>query len=268
MVRRTFLIRPSLATLAGLLALFSTQVVYAQTAAAPAKWRVASPGKKLALGHGAYQTKKALAGPHTAELNLIFFDSVKCSLKVQDQPRAGKIARGAESVKAIAACNGGYFTPEFEPLGLSISKGQRVGKIQKSSLLGGMLVVRKDRPSLIWRDEFTDSKDITDLIQAGPRLASGGKGITGLEAQRRRARTFLVTDNKGRWAMGTCKSVTLKEMSDLLVTPGVISEFTVARAINLDGGSSTALWWREANGTEHYEPEYNLVRNYLTVVPR
>jgi uncharacterized protein YigE (DUF2233 family) len=238
---------------------------------ASAQWSIASQSKPLPLGHGAWQVEKSVTGPSDADLNLVFFDSSRCRLEICDQPLRENTSSLADTMTqrgALAGCNGGYFTPEFQPLGLLVAQGKRVGAFQKSSLLGGLLMVRKGKPMMLWRDEYVSQSGITELIQAGPRLVNGGGPVTGLEALRRRARTFILTDNDGHWAIGTCRSVTLRELSDLLATKGIINELEVERALNLDGGSSTGLWWKDATGAEHYEREYATVRNFIAVVPK
>ena len=46
------------------------------------------------------------------------------------------------------------------------------------------------------------------------------------------------------WGFGICRSVTLKEMGDILAHANVIPEHRIVRALNFDGGSSTALYLR------------------------
>jgi hypothetical protein len=236
-----------------------------------AQWKLESQSEKLPLGHGAWQVTKRVSGTTSTRLNLIFFDAKQCTMQVMDRTKKGEapsLANTLQGTGAIAGCNGGYFTPEFQPLGLVVSQGKRAGAFERSSLLGGLLMVRKGKPMLLWRDEYTEVSGITDLLQAGPRLVNGGKSVTGLEALRRRPRTFLLTDNNGHWAIGSTGWVSLREISDILATPGVITEFKVERALNLDGGSSCGLWWKDAAGREHSEHESVTVRNFLVIVPK
>ncbi|HSJ04189.1 MAG TPA: phosphodiester glycosidase family protein [Verrucomicrobium sp.] len=238
---------------------------------AGAQWMVKSTSTPVALGGGAFQVKKELAGPTEADLNLVICDAAKCQIQVMSQPdkaAAVSLAEHMRASSAVAGCNGGYFTPEFQPLGLEVSAGARTGVLGRGVLQGGVFVVRNGRPTLLWRDEFVEQKGITQLLQAGPRLVNGGLPVKGLEATKRRARTFVLTDTAGRWAIGTCRSVTLRELSDLLATKGVVTELEVERALNLDGGSSTGLWWREASGKDHAEREFGRVRNFLAIVPK
>jgi hypothetical protein len=78
----------------------------------------------------------------------------------------------------------------------------------------------------------------------------------------------VLTDCAGRWAIGLCEHVTLRELSDLLCAKRVITELEVERALNLDGGSSSGLWFRGPDGEEHYDREFATVRNFLAVVPK
>jgi hypothetical protein len=238
---------------------------------AQAQWRVASQTAAVPLGHGASFVRKNVSGPIEAELKLVFFDAKQCALRVVAQPsraKAGSVAEAMRSVGAIAGCNGAYFKPEFMPLGLEISQGIRTGKLERSALLGGMIMVRKGRPVMLWRDEFAEQSGITDLVQTGPRLVNGGSPVKGLESTKRRVRTFVLTDCGGRWAIGLCDSVTLRELSDLLAAKGIITEMEVERALNLDGGSSSGLWFRAQDGGEKYDREFATVRNFIAVVPR
>ena len=236
-----------------------------------AQWRVTSQSKPLPLGHGAWYVEKQIAGRETMELKLVFFDSSQCTLHVASQPSKGatsSLADAARSAGALAGCNGGFFTKEFTPLGLMISSGKRTGVFEKGSLLTGVLLVKKGRPLLLWRDEFTDSASISELLQAGPRLVSNGAAIKGLQGGRPRARTFVMTDSAGHWALGLCMYASLADTAEVLCAKKIITEFVVDRALNLDGGSSSGLWMRDASGKEHYEAELATVRNFLTVVPR
>jgi uncharacterized protein YigE (DUF2233 family) len=236
-----------------------------------AQWRVASQSPPTDLGHGVTFVRKSLAGPAEAELKLVFFDASKCALRVVSQASRAQAVSLDDAMRgagAIAGCNGAYFNPEFMPLGLEIANGARTGKLERSSLLGGMLMVRKGRPTMLWRDEFTEQAGITDLVQAGPRLVNAGQPVKGLEATKSRARTFVLTDCAGHWALGLCDRATLRELSDMIAAKGIITEVEVERALNVDGGSSSGLWFRAPDGKETYDREFATVRNFLAIVPK
>lgn len=254
------------------LLLLSSRQLHAQLATAPPQWQVSSSTPPVNLGHGAFKVTKNISGPRKLELHLVFFDSKHCSIEVLDQPSFAQAINLPTLITqhghVIAACNGGYFTPEFAPLGLVISNSKPIGKFERSSLLGGFIQVKKDRPMLLWRDEFANESHVSHLLQAGPRLVTGGYPVKGLEGDTPRPRTFIFTDNNGKWAIGICYSATLRQLSDLLASSKIITEMQIDRALNLDGGRSTSLWWNVTDGKPGYYPSFRLVRNFLLIVPR
>ena len=241
---------------------------------ARADWRVEEQSNAIPLGHGAWEVNKHLSNhSDSAELRLIYFDARRCALRVVDQPSASRsdgvtLDRAMRSSHALAGCNGSYFTESFAPMGLQISNGKRTGSYERNPLLTGMVVVKHGRPFIFWRDELTNYSDVTEALQAGPRLVNAGKVVEGLEHYKSRPRTFVITDNRGHFAFGTCRSVTLAQMAEILASTRVIKEIPVERALNLDGGSSTGLWFRDDHGEEHYEKEYSTVRNFLAITAR
>ena len=89
--------------------------------------------------------------------------------------------------------------------------------------------------------------------------------MAGLNAKRRAERTVLLADRQGVAALLTTAPVTLAELGQILATPGMFGDLKIDRALNLDGGSSTALWVA-ADGFSR--PEWKPVRNAVAVTPR
>ncbi|MGE9267491.1 MAG: phosphodiester glycosidase family protein [Verrucomicrobiales bacterium] len=147
----------------------------------------------------------------------------------------------ARSEKALAAINGGYFTPEGHPLGLLSVKGQRRGGMNHSSL-GSAFYLASPRAQLVSRDDFQQSPhSATEFLQSGPRLVWNGQALKGLSGDQERARSFLAWDGHHHWLIGHCESVSLRELARLLATQP-FSGFHVEKALNLDGGRSSDLW--------------------------
>jgi uncharacterized protein YigE (DUF2233 family) len=252
-----------------LLLTFAATLAKASQARAAGDAIIAQRQPDLDLSHGA--TLHRFTTGDDVEFTVVKFDAARCALRVIDQPdkaKAVSLAKAMPPINAVAGVNGGFFSTQFEPLGLSISQGKRCGTWQRSSLLGGLLMVRKGKPALLWRDEFKDSQDITELLQTGPRLVNQAQPIKGLETKSRRPRTFIATDNNGRWLLGIAVYTSLTELSQLLVTPGLIPGMKIFRALNLDGGKSTGLWARAKDGHIVSEPEFSTVRNFVAIVPR
>jgi hypothetical protein len=98
-------------------------------------------------------------------------------------------------------------------------------------------------------------------------LVADQRPVSGLEISKKRPRSFIATDGGKTWAIGTSDSCSLATLAALLATPGSLPGLTVQRALNLDGGRSTAFWFRTADGQETSAPSWSTVRNYLAIVP-
>ncbi len=234
-------------------------------------WAVSGERKTEAMAAGARYHELTVAGGGDVSFQLVEFSSAACTLRILDQPEAGNarsLAYAMREAGALAGVNGGFFTPEFQPLGLVISDGHRAGSWMKSSLLGGVVLVKRGRLMLLWREEMGNSDGVTQLVQAGPRLVNHGSAITGLDASKSRARTFIATDNAGRWMLGLCEYTSLAGLAEILSRVELIPGFQVNRALNFDGGKSSALWLRTAAGREISESEFTSVRNFVALFPR
>ena len=234
-------------------------------------WRLASTSEPVSLGYGATFVTKSLKGPVDTEFHLVFFDTRLCDLRVVEQPvkkDALSLDKVAGATAAIAACNGGYFdVPNFLPSGLQIVGGKQQGELVRQTL-SGCVVVRSDDAQLIPSTEIADVAGVTDFIQCSPIYVMDGRAMQIGAGGPRNTRTFVLTDQAGHWAVGTCKNITLQEMADVLAKPDIITEFPVKRALNLDGGPSTALWWKDEAGVAHYEKESWRVKNMLLIMPK
>ena len=202
-----------------------------------------------------------------ATLWVVTFDPKAHAFALMDNPE-GKFDLGSASEKrgALAAVNGGYFHPDRTPLGLVIRQGVEIHPLEKAKLLSGLLTVTPTAIGIQRPAAFKSSPAVREALQAGPFLVEKGKAITGLEATRDAARTVVIQTANGHFGFLICKSTTLAGMADLLATPSIFPEGKIVKAMNLDGGTSTALWVR---GTPNfYAHEWKSVRNYLAIVPR
>ncbi len=246
----------------------------ASTPAPPSKagsWTAISKfnGQPLFGGASAMEYTIGRQG-HSFSLQLVIFDSRQFDLHVIDQPKdwsgGSLITECMRGAAAVAGVNGGFFTPEFTPMGLMISKGHRTGAWQTGPLLTGAVVVTS-HPQLLWNAEVHPN-EARELVQAGPRLVDNGQAVSGLDQRKHSTRTFIATDGGHQWLLGLAHDISLSELAELLSTPGLMPAFTVNRALNLDGGHSSALYYRTNDGREHTHPGWSTVRNYLGIVPK
>lgn len=241
-------------------------------AAASFGWQLDAPAESQPLiGDATLHTLSVSKNGDSVDLQLVYFDSRSHDLKIIDQPDdgagAGQITACMRQAGAIAGVNGGFFTPQFTPMGLMIADGRPTGTWQSNKLLTGAVVVRHS-PRLLWNSELRESRSARDLIQAGPRLVDSGRPVASLERSKHVPRTFIATDGSHRWIFGLARHTSLGELAEILATPDLLPGFHVHRALNLDGGRSSAIYFRTADGREQSDPGWSTVRNYLGIVPR
>ncbi len=205
----------------------------------------------------------------TAELHLVTFDARSHMLRVIDRPTQYSTGLDDEMLAGgyLAGTNGGYFTPQFEPLGLVVSNGDIVSPETRAHILSGVLAITSDRLYLLRNGEFKLGPRTREALQSGPFLVDGGRPVHGLNGLRRAARTFVATDGADRAALGVLYAPTLAEAGEILSTSDIVREFPVERALNLDGGRSTGFWVRTAPKPT-YIGEISSVRNFLGLTER
>ena len=210
-------------------------------------------------------THRQIHGP--VEMHLVGFDRARATLRVLDLAGGQTVAQAAQTHGALAGVNGGYFKPDHTPLGLVMSQGVVLHPQESSKILTGVLSVTARGTSLLREAEFKPSRRVREALQSGPFLVDHGVAVAGLNATRRAERTVLLADRQGVAALLTTGPVTLAQLGQLLATPGTLGDLKIDRALNLDGGSSTALWVA-ADPTPFSRPEWKPVRNAVAVVPR
>jgi len=138
--------------------------------------------------------------------------------------------------------------------------------LEHGKLLSGVISVTSTGIALQRTAVFKASPAVREALQSGPLLVEQGKTVTGLNAIKDAARTVVFQDAKGRSGFLIAKSATLAGMAEILATPEIFPEGKILRALNLDGGTSTALWVR--GDPPFYAHEWKTVRDYLAIVPR
>lgn len=254
----------------------------AQRQARPQKSRPAEAPTPVApkpapVQESAAQTpRRLLTNVGSLAIEGVTFDSRTHRLQVLDQPGgpASKwqdSAQAGASINGLAAINAGFFTPEGAPLGLLASGGTLSGNWNAASSLGSALWYRdgSGRSAIVRRETLGQSaaKKMPDLLQAGPLLVDAGKAVTGLEASKISARTFLLWDGGSRWLMARSAPCSLAELSKALAD-GSPAGWPVKMALNLDGGRSSELWISTSvsGGPSFVRPIWNNpVRNFLVL---
>ena len=242
-------------------------LVLLATPAVRAAWTLTESKPRPAPAALEFSEREVTDGSERATLWVVSFNPKTHAFAVMDNPEGDfNLGSAAEKRGAIAGVNGGYFHPDRTPLGLVVRQGVEIHPLERAKLLSGIVSITPAAVSIQRPSAFKPSAAVREALQAGPFLVEGGKAINGLDTTRSAARTVVFQDAKGRAGFLIAKSATLAEMAAILATPAVFPEGKIVRALNLDGGSSTALWVR---GTPpFYAREWKGVRNYLAIVPR
>jgi hypothetical protein len=199
-------------------------------------------------------------------IDLAIFLTKSCRLRVIDNADGANDLRTAmASANCIAGINGGYFDPNFAPLGLRIIDGKVTSRLTRGRLMSGVLAF--DNAMHIFRvAEFSLRRKPNAAIECGPFLVDFAKPVRGLEAMRAARRTFAATGSGDRAALGFCSDATLADLARILATP--LGDFKIQRALNLDGGSSSAFWFRKNDGSAFSIAEEKTVRDFVGIVAK
>lgn len=240
-------------------------------AATRAEWRIvsAAPQGSAAGGvvHVRTEAEETESGAR-ATLHFAVFSAKTAKLRVIDDPEVDdSLGAIMPREKCVAGVNGGYFDPEYAPVGLLVSDGRTIAPLRKAKLLSGVVAMVNERVVIQRSGEFSTKAKPSAARQCGPFLVERGQAIVGLNETRRARRTFVATAGGDRATIGYSSHLTLADLGAVLATPGVAGDFKLQRALNLDGGSSSGFWFAGENGVFTVR-EQKRVRDYLGVVIR
>ncbi len=203
-----------------------------------------------------------------AALDLALLSTKTATLRVIDNPTGeDNLAAVMQREHCLAGVNGGYFDPADAPVGLLISDGKLIAPLRKARLLSGVIIVSNGRMQLLRFAEYSSRRNATAALQCGPFLVDRGQPVTGLDDTRSARRTFVVVAGSDRAGIGYCSEATLAQLGKILTTTGLAPDLKVQRALNLDGGSSSAFWFAGEQGP-FVIPEQKTVRDFVAVVPK
>jgi uncharacterized protein YigE (DUF2233 family) len=206
----------------------------------------------------------------SATIDVALFSTKSCTLRVIDQPASPRsdLAQAMQQKRWLAGVNGGYFDPDYAPIGLLISDGKMIAPLRRAKLITGLLAASPRKVQILRIREFSQQEEVTAAVQSGPFLVDLGRTVRGLETTRTARRTFAAVGSVNRAALGFCSNVSLSELAKILATTRLAEDFRIERAINLDGGSSSAFWVARENGSAFSIPEQKTVRDFVGVAPR
>jgi uncharacterized protein YigE (DUF2233 family) len=189
-------------------------------------------------------------------------------LRVIDNPDGQSLGVVMKRENCVCGVNGGYFDREFKPLGLRVADGTTFSVLRRARLITGILLQSDRGIDVVRVSEFSQTKKIIAAVQSGPFLVEGNKRIRGLNDAQLARRTFAGIATNDRAFLGFCSDVSLAELANILATVPIAADSKIRRAMNLDGGSSSAFWFARENGSEFSISGRKPVRDFVGVVPK
>jgi hypothetical protein len=201
-----------------------------------------------------------------AIVDLAIFPAKSFVARVIDNQNAQTdLANAMARANCVVGVNGGYFDEKFAPIGLLIVDGKTIAPLQHARLLTGVLLGTSRGMQIVRTRELSAPPGTESAVQAGPFLVDLGKAVHGLESMRQARRTFAAS-GRSRLALGYCSEISLAQLAAILAIG--FSDFKIQRALNLDGGSSSAFWFKRRNGSAFSISEQKPVRNFIGIAPR
>ncbi|MBX3228529.1 MAG: phosphodiester glycosidase family protein [Labilithrix sp.] len=185
------------------------------------------------------------------------FPLARFELRIEDAAMTTALDGVLERAEGELAVNGGFFGPDGKPVGLAVSNGAVLSRLSKQ-MSGGVLTVDDDEAHLFAAETF----DVPDsgahfAVQCRPRLVVDGVANVKSDDGKRAERSALCVRDGGRVV-----DVVIVRGSHDGEIPGP-SLFALAKhlagagcesALNLDGGPSTGVAWREDGGVKLLAP--------------
>jgi len=245
-------------------------LLFAVTATAHAEWTIRSsdlePGRD-GIAHRHVVLENASANENAA-VDLAIFSAKSCTLRVIDNPTGETLSATMPRKKCAAGVNGGYFSSDFTPIGLLISDGKIVAPLQRARLITGILSASARRVQILRVREFSSREQTSAAVQCGPFLVDHYELVRGLDGSTAARRTFAATMRNDRALLGVCSEVSLAELAAILTSTRLADDLKIQRALNLDGGSSSAFWFARENGSALSIREQKPVRDFVAIVPK
>lgn len=232
--------------------LYATVIVAALTGST---WTTLAPG---------FEHRSATL--HGTELEILRADPTRVGARVVVAEKGGLTARQmAAAPDALAAVNGGFFSPGLEVVGLRRSGGRRIaGTLRRG--LGALAWSEGKTPRVVMGGDVAALEGMTEVLQCGPRLVVSGRPNQ-LKPQVSR-RTVAGIDGVGRLLLIVTRHGLLEanDLASWLARPETAGGLGLIEALNLDGGGSSQMF---ANGPQPIDvPGADVVADGIVLYPR
>jgi Phosphodiester glycosidase len=242
----------------------------ALSASAQAQWKILSAESEP--GRGGIEHRHVVvedaAASQPLTVDFAVFSAKATALRVIDNPEGTSLATVMKQERYVCGVNGGYFDTEFKPIGLRVTDGTTLSPLRRARLITGILQQSDRGIDIVRVSEFARSKKLVAAIQSGPFLVEGNKRIRGLNDAQLARRTFAGIATNDRVLLGVCSNISLARLANVLATAPIMADSKIHRAMNLDGGSSSAFWFAREDGSAFSIPGSKPVRDFVSVTPK
>ena len=238
--------------------------------AAWADWQVVSTSNQPSRIAGIeYRRVGVENSGERAIIDAVLVSPKAARLEVFDNPGGNDtLAEVMRREKCVAGVNGGYFDTAFKPIGLLVSRGRIISPLARARLLKGVLCSSARGIEIVRVGEFSRNRKLDCAIESGPFLVDLGWHVSGLDRTRSARRSFAAVSRDGQAALGICSEVTLDQLASLLSAVPLGGNFKIWRALNLDGGSSSAFWFQGKDDDVISIPEEKTVRDFVAITTK
>lgn len=229
------------------------------------QWRVVGPGVDY------QRIVRGTIDVHVTKIDLMHPDTKVIATKKSE--RGLTVSEYAKRTKAIVAVNADYFDPRLRPIGRAMGAcgvWWRGAKIQRKQ---GLVAIGAGRAEIQKNTQRTDTW-MRGAVSGWPMLVEDCAPIRELPGSdpftrgpHPRTAAGITADGKTLYLVVAdgrrpdVPGMTLPELADFFV-----SELGVCRAMNLDGGGSSAMWVRDAIVNRPSDGPERKVGNHLAVV--
>ena len=171
---------------------------------------------------------------HVFKINLKNY-SLSLAMANEYSQKTSAVNQLAHLSNALIAINGGFFNPEYEPLGLRIKNGKILNP-KKNISWWGIFYVKNNQPYLVAPNQFYPKQSITFAIQGGPRLLINGRVPKLKQGIAERSAIGISKNDDVIIAVTERLPLSTTELANYL------KQLQCDYALNLDGGSSSQLY--------------------------
>jgi uncharacterized protein YigE (DUF2233 family) len=178
------------------------------------------------------------------KLRVLRIDPDRFQVRVLDTRAFGvdrmEIKTLARRAQALAAINGGFFFPDYRPLGFLIVDGREVNPLRKADW--GIFLIQDNRPRIIHTKELQNDGTISQALQVGPRLVVDGKVKVMKRQVSRRSALGITFRNQIILLNTEDTDAYFQDLARIFRLPGSEGGLECRDALALDGGGSAQMY--------------------------